>query len=528
MKSDIRRRRIISTLSYGWGTDSSDPTTNPQGQQVIVFLGDSNIVGQGATVGPTPTLGTVKYWNGSAIANVTNADITDGLTTGQAANIGSMMPKFGIDYNARTGKIPVILSCGRGGAHFANNPDATGNDFSVTGANRALAEARITAALAANGTTKLAEIIINLGINDFSSVNSFATISTAIDSFMTWITGFCPGVRITFLQVGRSAVGIVSQKQSQIRNKLRTISEANDDVHLIQAPVAMYDYGYYKVDLLHYAQSGNDFLGAAIDNYFEAVDAGYNKFAAGVFCSFKDAVNQTKADAINAFFEAQGDNIALMETLQVYKNDTQANTYLDFVGMLAPIYTSVTFSANTEIASSGATGSFIETMWMVDQQLVRVTSDQDINFGCKMGTKTTADGVTVCLYGAVGSSDNTTMNIFQTTTPSLQWRVMEDGTTSTILTTAPNTAFIAQSLYEMVRTGANACSLWRNGVKIQDGTTAYEGTLDRTIKLGGRSNSGSTVSSPIAAGFTVFYVATESGFDRTTWNADLNTLLSAL
>lgn len=515
-------------IHFGWlGSGTGDPTTNAQGERVILFLGDSNIVGQGATAGPTPTLGTVKYWNGSAIANVTNADITDGLASGNGANIGSMMPKFGIDYNARTGKIPVILSCGRGGAHFASNPDATGNDFSVTGNNRALAEARITAALAANGTTKLAEIVINLGINDFSSVNSFATISTAIDSFMTWITTTYPDVRITFLQIGRSAVSIASRKQSQIRNKLREISEANADVHVIQAPIAMYDYGYYKVDLLHYAQSGNDFLGAAIDNYFEAVDAGYNKFAAGIFCSFKDALNQTKVDAINAFFEAQGDNIALMETLQIFKNDTQANTYLDFVGMLAPVYTSVTYTANTEIATAGTTGSFIDHLWMLDEQLIRCT-DQDIVFGCKMGTKTTADGVLAVLFGAVGSVDGTIIGLYQTATPSVLWRVVEDSTTSTVLTTPPDTKFIAQSLYEMARTGANAGSLYRNGVKIQDGTTAYEGTLNRYVKSGGLGNAGATVSAPIAAGYKVFYVARASGFDRTTWDTDLNTLLAAL
>lgn len=517
----------MNAKKLSWWLNGTDPTTNAQGERVILFLGDSNIVGQGATVGPTPTLGTVKYWNGSAIVNVINADITDGLSASQGANIGSMMPKFGIDYNARTGKIPVILSCGRGGAHFASNPDASGNDFSVTGNNRALAEARITATLAANGTTKLAEIIINLGINDFSAANTFATISTAIDSFMTWITTTYPGVRITFLQVGRAAVGIVSTKQSQIRNKLRAISEANTNVHLIHAPVAMYDYGYYKADLLHYSQSGNDFLGAALDDYYQAIDDdGYDKFAAAIFCSFKDTVNTTKKNAINVFVSKyKNTNLAKCETFQIYKGDTQANTYLDWVSMLAPIFTSVSFSANTEIATSAGTGSFIETMWMTDQQLIRVTSDQDITFGCRIGTKTSVDALTACLYGAVGSVDNTSNSLFQTVGLTLQWRVMEDGTTSTTLA---STSIVAQSLYELVRTGASACSLWKDGVKLQDGTTAYEGTLDRTIKLGGRSNATASVSTPIAAGFKVFYVATESGFDRTDWDTDLDTLLAAL
>lgn len=530
MRSEIRRRRIVSFIeSGGFGGGASDPVFNSQGQGVIAFIGDSNIVGQGDTVGPTPTLGTVKYWDGSAISNVTNSDITNGLTTGQAANIGSMMPRYGINYNARTGRIPVILSCGRGGAHFASNPDASGNDFSSTGNNRALAEARITAALAANGTSKLAEIIVNLGINDFSAANTFATISTAIDSFYTWLTTNYPGVRITFLQIGRTSTGIVSTKQSQIRNKLRSLAEANSNVCILYAPVVLYDYGYMKADLLHYAQSGNNFLGAAIDDLHASIDAGHDKLAAGVYCSFKDTIDSTKRSAMNVFISKyKSTNLALCETFQVYKGDTLSNDYLDWVGMLAPLFTSVTFSANTEIASAGTTGSFIDTMWMADQQLIRVPSDQDIIFGCRMGTKTTADGVTACLYGAVGSVDNTSNNIFQTTTPSLQWRVMEDGTTSTILTTPPDTKFIAESLYEMVRTGANACSLWKDGVKIQDGTTAYEGTLDRTMKLGGRSNAAASVSSPIAAGFKVFYVATNTGFNRTEWDADLDTLLAAL
>lgn len=524
---DIQQKDMkIKHLNWFWG-GVGDPTTNSQGQQVIAFIGDSNIVGQGLTVGPTPTAGTVKQWSGGSIIDVTNTDITEGLTTGQQANIGSMMPKFGIDYNARTGKIPVIVSCGRGGSHFASNPDLSDNDFSSTGDNRALTEARITAALAANGTTKLGEIIVNLGINDFTAANTFATISAAIDSFVTWLTTTYPGVRITFLQIGRTSAGIVSTKQSQIRNKLRTISEANTGIHLIHAPVPLYDYGYYNVDLLHYSQAGNNFLGAAIDDYFEAVDdSAYDKFAAAIFCSFKDTVDTTKKNAINVFVSKyKNTNLALCETFQIYKGDTQANTYLDWVGMLSPVFTSVSFSANTEIATSAGTGSFIDTQWMTDQQLIRVTSDQDINFGCRVGSKTSIDALTACLYGAVGSSDNTSNSLFQTLSNTLQWRVMEDGTTSTILAA---TSVVAESLYELVRTGAATCSLWKDGVKLQDGTTAYEGTLDRTMKLGGRSNSASTVSSPIAAGFKCYYVATASGFDRTDWDADLDTLLNSL
>ena len=509
-----------------WLGGGGDPTTNAQGQQVIAFIGDSNIVGQGLTVGPTPTVGTVKQWSGGSIINVTNTDITEGLIAGQAANIGSLMPKFGIDYNARTGKIPVIVSCGSGGSEFAAAGDD--NNWSPTGENRAFAEARITAALTANGTTKLKEIIVNLGVNDFSGAETFATISTAIDSFHTWITTTYTGVRITYLQVGRTATSKVSTKQSQIRNKIRQLAEDNPNVLLLNAPVAMFDYGYYKADLLHYAQSGNDFIGAAIDNLLEAVDSGYNKHAANIFCSFKDAVNTTKKDAINVFVaKYYATNLALCETFQVFKGDTQANTYLDWLGMLAPVYSDIAFTANTEIATNATTDSYIDHQWMLDEQLIRCT-DQDINIGFKMGTKTTADGVTVCAFGAVGSVDNTTISIFQTTTPSIQWRMVEDGTTSTILTTAPNTAFIAESLYEMTRTGASAVSLYRDGVKIQDGTTAYEGTLNRYLKSGGRGNAAATVSSPIAAGFKAFYVAQEAGFDRTEWDSDLDTLLTAL
>lgn len=519
---------MIRQLLEGYyrGGGGGDPTTNPDGQQLIAFIGDSNIVGQGLTVGPTPTAGTVKQWSGGAIINVTNTDISEGLSTGQAANIGSMLPQFGINYNARTGKIPVLVSCGRGGSEFASAGDD--NDWSTTGENRALAEARISAALAANGTTKLKEIIVNCGVNDFSGANTFATISTAIDSFHSWITTLCPGVRITYLQVGRTSVSIVSTKQSQIRDKLRQLAEDNENVLLLNAPVALFDYGYMKADLLHYAQNGNNFLGAAINDYLEAVDEGYNKFAASIFCSFKDAVNTTKKDAINAFVEKYWNtNLALCETFQVFKGDTLANTYLDWVGMLAPVYLNASFSANTEIATSAATNSFIDHRWMIDEQLIRCT-DQDIVIGNKMGSKTTADGVTVCLFGAVGSSDNSTISIFQTTTPSIQWRMVEDGGTSTILTTPPDTAFIAQSLYEMERSGASAVALYRDGVNIQNGTTAYEGTINRYVKSGGRGNADATVSNPIAAGFKAFYVAKADGFDRTDWDADLDTLLAAL
>lgn len=519
----------IKKLDWYWRSGASDPATNASGEQVIAFIGDSNIVGQGLTVGPTPTAGTVKQLSSGAIVNVTNTDILEGLTTGQAANIGSMMPKFGIDYNARTGKIPVIVSCGRGGSEFASAVDD--NDFSPTGENRALTEARIASALTLNGTTKLAEIIVNLGINDFSSANSFATISTAIDSFFTWLTTTYPGVRITMLQIGRTAASINSTKQSQIRDKLRSVSESNANIHLLHAPVAFNDYGYMKADLLHYNQDGNNFLGEIIDDYLEAVDAGYDKIAAGIFCSFKDAVNSTKKDAINAFISKyKNTNLALCSTFQVYKSDTAANAFLDWVGNLASRQFGTTFVANTEIRSAGATNSFIDTMWMIDEQIGigRTLSDEDLVIGCRGGTKTTADGTTASFLGAVGSTDGTSINLWQVSGTAIWLQIAEDSTVKTVWSTPPDVTIIAETLYELIRTGSAAHALNKNGTQLFTGTTAYEGTLNRTIKLGGRSTAADTVSSAFAGGYKVFYVAQADGFDRTDWNDDLDTLLDAL
>lgn len=498
------------------------PDTNLLGEQAIVLIGDSNIVGQGATVGPTPTLGTVREWNGSAKVNVTNADLS-------VANIGSMWPKFGIDYNARTGQIPVFINCANGGSTFFTRADDPPNTWHSDGSLYSAMLTKVASGLSSLGVRKPKAIFVGLGINDSNLATSLSDINSAIASLITRLNADFPDVPIYFLNVGLSAgPERNSARKSFIRLKIFGHALSNPLVHFIHAPMALYDYNTsnVKADIIHYSQTGNNLLGAILDDYLEDVET-YDKIACGIFSSFTSAVDSTKKGLISAFCASQRSNLALMETLQIFKSDVVGNTYIDFVGSLVPQYASTTFSANNAVVTAGATGSYIDHGWMIDQQ-VSIATDQDISIGVKTGTVTTAGGVTACLYGAVGSVDNTSIALFQTTTPSLQWRMVEDGSTSTILTVAPDTEILDNTCYEMIRTGANAVALYKNGTLLQSGTTAYEGTLDRNIKSGGRGNAAATVSNPIASEFEAFWVSKNTGFDHSGFVTALNTMLAGL
>ena len=112
-----------SLLSQVGGT--ADTTIN--GEQFFLVVGDS--IAQGSNnssgPGPTPTAGTVKQYNGSAIVDIGSADVYNVVSGG-----GTMMPKMGIDYNAESGKIPMFISCGSQGSNFENETGDGGNNWS--------------------------------------------------------------------------------------------------------------------------------------------------------------------------------------------------------------------------------------------------------------------------------------------------------------------------------------------------------------------------------------------------------------
>jgi len=86
------------------------------GKQAILVMGDSIVAGSSPAYGSTPTSGTVYQVDkfDGTVTEITTTDMSDSVHY----TVGSFWPRFGIHYNAATGKKPMILNHGISGSTF--------------------------------------------------------------------------------------------------------------------------------------------------------------------------------------------------------------------------------------------------------------------------------------------------------------------------------------------------------------------------------------------------------------------------
>jgi hypothetical protein len=268
----------------------SDPYTTADGKQLFAIIGDSLGGTSDTGPGPTPTSGTVFEWDGSAEAEVTNADLA-------AANNGSPWPQMGITYNASSAKKSVFIDNHVPGSEFSPNGD--NNNWSSTGTLRAAAETKIDSAVTNYDVIPKA-IFVTLGSNDLRGSVAIATILSDIDAFFTWITTKYPDTDVLIMQVGKTdqAGGSPNTEGTarahQIRARIKQNVINNTRVHFYGNGGTLPTY-----DALHWTQVGNNTAGNMAARWL--LNPSYSKWARSIIASQSVDISTARKDLIEDF-----------------------------------------------------------------------------------------------------------------------------------------------------------------------------------------------------------------------------------
>lgn len=501
-----------SLLSQVGGT--ADTTIN--GEQFFLVVGDS--IAQGSNnssgPGPTPTAGTVKQYNGSAIVDIGSADVYNVVSGG-----GTMMPKMGIDYNAESGKIPMFISCGSQGSNFENETGDGGNNWSSAGTLRGTTEADVSAALALKGLTKLKGICVILGVNSARGTEDLTTVVyPAIDAFFTWLTSTYPGVPIMVSQVGRSEVQSHDARLYGVRNRILSNAFSTSDVHMVFNMASWINTSGYGVDNLHPNQVGQDNMGASFARWLRADNSSYSKWGRSVIASLYDNPSTTRRGLINTFIASQvtSGNFALLEHLTVYKTTTQDNCFSDFA-FLGYLFnnTSIVFTANDSLSSNGTSNHYAITF--IGSVNNARASQNDFIVGVKCKVNSTAQGTVSCLFG--GSDGSDVLGTLQNSTPALTYRSSD----ATINTNTTDLKYANDSMYGVARNGTTK-ALIKNASVLASVTQASTGTVSVLPTVGAFNNNG-TIQNRINATYEYSFAAKYSTFDLSGFITDIEALL---
>lgn len=495
--------------------------TGLNGEQLFINIGDSNSDGRGTTLGPNTSAGTFYNWNGSSFTEITTTDVSNG-----GAN-GTYLKQFAVNYNARTGFKIYLVQKGSGGSNFY--PDGDANNWYTTGDRYVDMRTEARKAMTALGVTKPKAIFVTLGINDNRAGTTLNLIQTGVNSLVSRLNADFPNTTIIFNQVGRSEVGSPSGEESfagrlyAIRGYLIDAARNNTNVYLLSGPTTAIGFGtgMYNVDLLHYNQTLNNYIGAQLDRLLLNKDS-YSKWAACVQSSMFDDLSTIRDQAIATFVDAEiaNGNFWKYEHFTYYKTTVQENCFVDwtFRGYIFN-NTSITFTANSHLSSNGTSNHYAYT-YLSGINTASGASSTDFINGVFVLDNITASGTSATLFG--GGTAATLISVGQNTTPAETWRSND----LTISTYATEGSFVDGNFYG---TGRNAGTkyLYKNSTQASSASVATTGANSTVLPVLGAFNNNGTVSSRISAQFQYNIAAPLTTFNLSSFISNANTLIAS-
>lgn len=224
----------------------------------FAVFGDSIARGTGEAVGPTPSDGTVKEWNGTTFVNVQASDMIN-------ANIGSPWPNFGIYLNNFTGATINISHSGFGGSEFSPYLDT--NNWSSLGTLYDPSKDKALNMLSTAGVSKIDGVIIILGINDARGTTAYETIQSDMQSLIDRINTDFNTPNIYLAQIGSAEFGD-TQRVLDIRGFILNLVANNSNLFMAYDEMPFFtDRGWMRTDNLHPNKLGNDAMGKGFAEY---------------------------------------------------------------------------------------------------------------------------------------------------------------------------------------------------------------------------------------------------------------------
>lgn len=483
---------IINPYVFG----SADET--PGGEQLFWWIGDSNADGRGTTV---PTVGSnILYnWNGSSYDMITTQAIDNDTDPGD--DYGGSYQYFATAYNTTFGKKILLVNSAKGGSAFYADG---GDHWSGSGALDLYQPAKtvVLAALANKGLTKPKGIILNCSINDEIAGTSAANYGTAAQTLLTNLATDFPGVPVLVMIPGGNGSSNLSTSLYTLRRTIIDLIEANANAYPLMTGCQFIENAFMNGDNLHYANSGLQMWGNAINRWF-INSAITNKWARFVVSSHFDELSANRKTLTANFITTQynNGNWFKLEHLGSGRTTAVQNLGFDWTGLGYMFRTSAGFSANTSISSNG-TSSYFTSTFRPDIS-IRAASPTDFIYGGYLITKSTANGTAGTMTG--GSNGTASVAIGQTTTASIY---RANDLTNSVGTEA---GLAAGNVYSVFRNGTTKGLI--KGTTIDASVTqASTGTENLFLRIGANTNN-PTINSFFGGTYGFWYAAKYSTFD---------------
>lgn len=496
-------------------------------------MGDSIAAGTSTAPGPTCAAGLVYEYVGGVLVDRATTEFSSITSVGA----GTIWKQFAIDVNASTGKKVVIIAKGLSGAevfpnggtdtHWAPNYDNAGS-FVSAGTGSVLynnAKTDVTNCLAYLGKSSLDGVLQVVGVNDARGGATVANIQLGFESLMDKINSDFPGVPIFAASIGRDETSIMGGKKQSVKRIQWILANARSYYHLAANLINLYEWDaatYYNADNLHLTQTGNNLAGTIFARYFLSTES--DKDVRQVLNAFKTARTTAHAAAWKAF----------VQNLKSAGTWTALESFIPAVGaavedVLVDIkYLGVghnygfTFSANSHIAISSGTA---QRGYFVYPSIGWVNAGQtDFLKGVRVKVNNTAAGTLGYLFGVTVSAPSS-RSIFVAQNASSQIvYACSDGTGSTYTGV---TKFQNDELVTIGRNGTTKL-LYRGGTQVSTAAVAASGGLIDQVSYDGCRSLDGTPNGFLNSQIEASYEAAYTGFNVSTFNTELNTLLTAL
>lgn len=495
-------------------------TVTGQGKSCVLGIGDSIMSGTSPTVTITPAATLYKY----DIATGNDLEITT-QSVSNGGNFNSLWPKHAVAYKNHTGFSTVIHNAGSPGAEFAVNGDT--NNWSTSGVLYTPAVNNAKAMLIAHGLDKLRKILCNCGVNDATQTEAnlpIATVLTAIDSLISRLKTDFPDTEIHFILPGRTASSGNSDRLEAIRHYLINLSET-DSLVVIAGSIAGFGVdavGLISGDNLHPTDAGYDQIGLMS---FEAEKYSVqHKVSRRILSCAYTQMNSSDAAAIISFVNsrATAGDIWNIDALYSFVTATKQDCIFGLMGAevlgVVASTSNFDFSANAHITSAVTGSKYAQdvTLRLANNK----GSQNDFFFGVMTGVNSTAEGTNGTI---VGGTDGTSFcTITQNTSSNVRYSV---NSSTTVIATgetkiADNTTYFATTM-------SGTAALWKQGVKIHEGTLDTNAVPARGLNVGANNNAGSPQN--IMNSQIKFLIRGKaSGTNFATLHSDLVTLINAL
>ncbi|MBN9295374.1 MAG: hypothetical protein J0I41_00115 [Filimonas sp.] len=526
--------QLLVTTSDGYSvtdsisiTVSEDIVVSPDNKIVIVGIGHSNMSGTAESGGDLPVANVVFEYDHYTTPG-TNTIIE--MTTSPYGDIknsykGSIFPAWATNlYNATSHKV-VAVPWGKSGSAFVQ----TGNDWTNTGWYPQM-KSDVNDCLSQVGVTRPHSILLMLGNNDMGN-NDF-TLSqkqSAITSLFDRLEADFPHTPIYVCQEVQHQYNVVPPEDTelargQMKGYLLNEIANRPNVYLAGNMMSFIEWGKgtggtqegFSDLSTHLNKDSFTALAKIVANMSLSTET--DKEVRQVWHLFKDNLTETIKEAIKTFVQAckTKGNWELLDMLQIYKNNTKNNAFMDYITLCSPENFGATHTTNQFVATAGNSSSYLKTHYIPASQY-RKSSKDDFLFGFKVGNVTTTGNA--FMAGSIGTSASIGLK-----KDSGNVIFYANDNSDTIVT--GETGIASNTLYVIGRNGSDK-TIYKDGTLVQTSNVASTALATNNIVMGGGWD-GSTLNNPIAAEYVFSFYAKNTGFDLSGFITDITTLLTSI